>query len=50
MAERVDKTTNLGVRFSPALGLTVDWDYLDINKKNRLKDRKVVNIKYRFGF
>jgi hypothetical protein len=50
MGERVDDTTNIGVRFSPSLGLTVDYDLLDVEKKNNLDNRKVLNIKYKFGF
>ncbi len=50
MGEFADDTINAGIRVSPSMGLTVDWNYLDIKNKNKLKDRRLVNVKYKFGF
>lgn len=50
MGEYVDETVNAGVRISPFDSLCIDWDYLDVRNANNLKDRRLVNIQYRFGF
>ncbi len=50
MGESVGGTVNAGVRVSPVAGLVVDWNYLDVRDRRDFKDRRVLNVKYRFGF
>lgn len=50
MGEYVDKTVNMGIRFRPTEGVTIDWDYLDVRNKRNWKDRRLVNLKYHLRF
>ncbi len=50
MGERYQNTYNAGLRFNPTPMLSIDYDFLDIQKNKNYKENRIINFNFSLGF